>query len=241
MSLAGVDDGVMGQRSLGAGPAVLAGRLAPLGSNLGFVQAPLDEVARRLQAWWLELGRTFEVSEPPVSWPDCLLSLQPLQAPSTTDLLAAHGRDWTAIVNNGLDGGDPVGATSVLGQELRVPWVIAKARQMNSVGHATMQFELGGPDGEPPLGYVRSIAAHAEDRRWSWCAQGPVQPFEQPDVYRARRIRDRFTRPMLVSYLRSLGIEVDDNNRFGKTLLFRQIVPWPTRQMTWEQARSEGL
>jgi hypothetical protein len=56
-------------------------------------------------------------------------------------------------------------------------------------------------------------------------------------MYRARRVRDRFTRPVLVGYLAELGISVDDHATYGQATLIRQIVAWPSRQETLQQAR----
>jgi len=65
-------------------------------------------------------------------------------------------------------------------------------------------------------------------------------PFERQDVYRTRRIRDRFTRELLVDYLGALGIEVDQSDQYGAATLVRQRVSWRPRQQTIEQARPNG-
>jgi hypothetical protein len=41
-------------------------------------------------------------------------------------------------------------------------------------------------------------------------AWGPEQPYEEPERYRRRLIRDRFTREMLLRYLEALGITPED-------------------------------
>jgi hypothetical protein len=77
-------------------------------------------------------------------------------------------------------------------------------------------FELLGPDGQPPLNYIRSITAGIFDSgRWLFELHGESLPFEEPAAYDARRKRDRFPRPMLVRYLGALGIDVDDTEIYG--------------------------
>jgi hypothetical protein len=78
--------------------------------------------------------------------------------------------------------------------------------------------------------FIRTISAHAEDGRWSWDESGAVQSFERPDAYRARRIRDRFSRSLLVEYLTALGIAVDEPASFGRGVLVRHRVTWSTRR-----------
>jgi hypothetical protein len=216
---------------------VLGGWLAPLGWSIGFVQAPLTVVRERLIAWRRSLGSVLTERDGLPGWPACVELLQPLEAPWTTELLAAHGTGWTAYVNNFIHGGDPWPPTSYLGDQLGVRWVVATHQPMTGVGHAATQFRLGGPEGEPPLRYIRTVDAHAVDRRWSWHTEGTPLPFEHADAYTARRVRDRFTRPLLVEYLAALGITVDNHHAYRHATLIHQNVPWPTRQETLQQAR----
>lgn len=58
--------------------------------------------------------------------------------------------------------------------------------------------------------YERTLAAYAEDGRWSWQVSGVAQPFEQVRRYASRRIQDRFDRALLLGYMLALGIAVDD-------------------------------
>lgn len=202
------------------------------GRNIGFVEAPAAVVLERLRDWHARIGLSTDGRPVKAPWPDCLRTLEP---PSTRELLAAHGIGWTVYLNNHGGGGDPYPATSYLAATLGVRWVIAMHQPMNSAGHASTQLWLGGPEGEPPLHYIRTIAADAVDGHWTWETSGEVQSFERPDEYRAARIRDRFTRPMLVEYLGALGIRVDDDARYGSAVVIqpkkRDIMGW------WARAR----
>ncbi|GLZ32755.1 hypothetical protein Lesp02_49430 [Lentzea sp. NBRC 105346] len=68
-----------------------------------------------------------------------------------------------------------------------------------------MQFHLWGPEGEKPLGYVRTIDA-IDDGRWVFEQSGTPLDFEEPQNYSKQRIRDRFTVDMLDRYCAALGI-----------------------------------
>ena len=90
--------------------------------------------------------------------------------------------------------------------------------------------------------FIRTISAHAEDGQWSWHENGPVLPFERAEVYRARRIRDRFSRGLLVEYLAAFGITVDEPASFGAGVLVRQRVTWSTRRESLDDVRrARGL
>jgi hypothetical protein len=78
-----------------------------------------------------------------------------------------------------------------------------------------------GANWGPPLKYVRSVTASIyDDDRWRFETHGEVQPFEDLVTYRARRIRDRFDRTLLIRYLDALGISSDDPAFFRSAVLF---------------------
>jgi hypothetical protein len=79
--------------------------------------------------------------------------------------------------------GDPAPAIGYLARLPRTRAVIAVNQPRTAVGHASTQFQLLGPDGDPPPMYRRTIAAHAEDGRWSWYESGEPLPFEHPERY----------------------------------------------------------
>ena len=220
-------------------PAVLGGAFSPLGWAVGFVEAPHKAVVEALLAWRRDLGADLDVVDVLPAWPGCLQNLDPLESPWTTELLVPHAERWTAYLNNHVNGRDPWPVSSYLARVLRTRWVIAEHQPMTRHGHASTQLWLGGSDGQPPLGYLRTITAHAGDGRWAWETSGPVQPFEQPDAYRARKISDRFPRRLLVDYLHALGIAVDDDQQYGNAVLVRQRVTWPRRTLTLDKAGHE--
>jgi hypothetical protein len=82
------------------------------------------------------------------------------------------------------------------------------------------QFHLLGPESEAPLRYVRTIDCGVYDSgRWEFNSWGAVQPFEELDAYSATRIRDRFSRAMLLRYLAALGIDADEPRFYEDAVL----------------------
>jgi len=51
-------------------------------------------------------------------------------------------------------------------------------RKIGNVHARPQTFELLGPSGQPPLYYIRTLQAHANDERWTWHENGTPQPFE---------------------------------------------------------------
>ena len=85
---------------------------------------------------------------------------------------------------------------------------------------------------------IRNIAADATDGRWSWHERGTPFPFEETDRYAARLKRERFDGPMLLRYLRALGIPADDDAAYGPGVLFQQEVDYTPRQQTLAELRA---
>ena len=69
-----------------------------------------------------------------------------------------------------------------------------------------MIWEVYGPEKTHFLNYVRSIAALNDGGRWTFEESGTPFPFEETGLYRARRIKDRFTLDMLKHHLAALGL-----------------------------------
>jgi hypothetical protein len=209
----------------------LGGELAPAGTSVSFLRRPFDEVRAALLTWRREELRQKIEEQGPAPWRSCVESLDPFEAPWTVEVLLASG-EWTTYLNNWIQGGDPTAAAPYLGTRLGREHVVAMHSPPDSAGHAATQLWLeraGAP--------VRTIAAHATDGRWSWQADGEAQSFERPERYQARRIRDRLDRPLLVEYLRALGILVDEAAFYGVGFSLRQVVDYPRRRESAAQIR----
>lgn len=151
-------------------------------------------------------------------------------------MLTAQVGRWTALTNNFVAGGDGTSPGPAIGRDLGVRCVVASHVPRYGPGHEQTQLEVMGPDGEPPLMYVRSVSATATDGRWGWYESGARLPFEEADRYGAKVKRDRFDRPMLLRYLAHLGIPIDDD-AYGIASLHQRQVTWATRQVTLAEER----
>jgi hypothetical protein len=214
----------------------LGGTLSPIGVTVSFLGTPMEEVRRALVSWREGLGQRIEQTGR-AALPECARVLDPMEAPWTVELLIDCGR-WTAYLNNDIAGGDPTAAAPALSQRMGCDCVVAMHAPPYGPGHAATQLWLMGPSGTPPLMYIRTIAASAEDGRWSWYQTGQVQPFEDPAQYKARRIRDRFNRQTLLAYLAALGIHADDAGFYGSGVGIRQITARPRRRETAAEVKA---
>lgn len=167
-----------------------------------------------------------------------LLSLLPFEEPWSRILVAPCG-EWAALVNNGLHGGDGTAPGPALSRALDVECVVASNVPRYGPGHEQTQLEVYGPDGDPPLMYVRSISVTATDGRWEWHESGAPFEFEQRHRYAARHTRDRFDRELLLDYLVSLGIPARDDTAYGPATLLQDPNMFDRRRMTLAQARAE--
>lgn len=152
----------------------------------------------------------------------------------------AQTRDgWTAYLNNFVNGGDATAIGPAIARAMDVRCVVAQHVPRYGPGHAGTQLWVQGLGGEPPLMYERTICAVATDGRWEWITSRSLFEFEDVSRYTARRIRDRFDRPLLIRYLGALGIPADDDNAYGPGILIQQNVDWPTRTQTLQEARAD--
>jgi len=215
----------------------LTGELAPIGSTINFLQRPAVDVLRVVNE--VRADATLEVTSVGLL-PGSASVLDPMEAPWTTELVIDCGK-WTAYLNNSIGGGDITAIAPAVGRLLNTVCVSAQHKHRYGPGHASTQLWLQGPDGKPPLMYVRTLSAHCQDGRWSWHTSGTVQEFEQPGRYERRRIAERFDRETLVEYLDALGIRVDDPSFFGQGIAIRRIVDWDVRRQSVAEWQVENL
>ncbi|WP_416762693.1 hypothetical protein ACNI65_09840 [Roseateles sp. So40a] len=110
----------------------------------------------------------------------------------------------TVLVSNIADGWHTL--VNVLSARLNVPCI-----QINSTAdgviNAFNQFEIQVPGMES-----RVVHALEDGDRWVFFEKGPIQPFESPEHYKKRRIRDRLRRQDLMAYLEALGIDAQSED-----------------------------
>ena len=214
----------------------LGGSASPIGRVVNFIEAPLDEVVAALTAFRSSTGSGGLRVDDASSLDDSLDALDPMEAPWTVEMLI-ECPCWTAYLKNGLGGGDPTASADEIARQLDTRCVMAMHAPRYGPGHAATQLWICGPDGEPPLMYVRTVAVQATDGRWTFTESGTPQPWE--DRYRSRLKRDRFDRALLVGYLEEMDIHVDAEEFFGRGVAIRKLVDWPTRQVSIEAWNTE--
>jgi hypothetical protein len=222
---------------------VFGGGLWPIGQAVGFVELGLDKTIEHYEQWgknWEALPSFRELGDPRLL--DLLWELLPLEMPYRRRLLVGTTGEWTAIFDNSRGGGDPSPPVSFLSRSAGVRGIVATHTPREQGPHPATQFHLFGPNGEPPLRYVRTIDAGIFDEgRWRFDTSGTPQPFESLERYEARLVRDRFDRTLLLDYLAALDIRADDPDWYRSGVLVSEGGRWkPSWTATLEEARAEA-
>jgi len=217
---------------------VFGAGLWPLGQKVGFVEVELARAIEAYRAWtrgWKPPRPSFkEVREARLV--DQLQRLLPLELPYTRRLLVAHGRHWTAIFDNSRGGGDAYPTVAELSRIAGTRGVLAGHTPHGHPYPAT-QLHLFDSKGD----YTRTIDCGVFDSgRWSFEAYGTEQLFEELEAYNSPRVRDRFTRPMLLRYLSALGIDADTMSAYGPAVLIQTRFVWVRWRAALDEARAEG-
>lgn len=176
--------------------------------TVGFFDIGSDVLAEWLRRGLGQgLGQRWRLSRP--RWPSAaaaLAALLPALVPSRYACIPLG--KWTVLLNNTPLGTDvgilPIHAT----REFGITCIRATCVSDERVYPARV-LEVFGPDGEPPLGYVRSIAAANDGGRWVFETSGTPFAFEDLSAYTNRLKKRRLTAEMLQDYLRALGVPVD--------------------------------
>jgi hypothetical protein len=202
---------------------LLDDRYAPITSDIGFLELPLERATNGLLAWVRANNRSADDIALVEPFPEVLHRLEPLcSGPRTRQLFVETRGPWTAYFDNGYQGGDPTTVIGYLSRTVSCRGVTARAvpRTIDLFKgrcgrHGSLEFQLFGARETEFLNYVRTIYLTHDGRRWQFGASGEMQPYEMPERYRARHKTDRFTSEMLEMYCRALGIELFDTSFYG--------------------------
>jgi hypothetical protein len=240
---------------------LLDDRYAPITSRMGFIEADCVRAAGEFYRWHREIfeSSTCSIKRRDVAGPLSIAieSLLPLTiAPITRHIFIPTASRWTAYLNNSRLGTDASGPTSVLALRLKCRGLRISAIP-DSLGTGTRHdktprgrygssmFELFGPESVASSNTIRSVQAMNEGRWW-FGAFGTPQPFEEPETYKARRIRDRFPFELLDRYCRALGLRPFDEDFYlpqdqpAATLIERVGTPDPRlREFTLAEVQAE--
>lgn len=216
---------------------LLSERFAPTTSSIGFLRLGLDEAIGALAGWRRSLlGGKVSVEESG-GFPESLHLLEPLTGGARPrELLVEASDGWTSYFDCSLRGTDAVSTVGYLSQAVgcqglairTIPHTLGR-RDAGEGRYGSVQFEMFGPVRTEFLNYVRTVSASHDGSRWVFTVSGTEQWFEEPDAYRARRVRDRFTSEMLERYCKALDLDVFDPVRYGpRSVLVRSDVPVPS-------------
>ncbi|HEY7364501.1 MAG TPA: hypothetical protein VIE37_10370 [Methylomirabilota bacterium] len=218
---------------------LLGGRYAPLTEAIGFLEADFSQVVEADQRWRASLGG---YAGHPINgaFPALLDALLPLTGPLTRYVWVPTAAGWTAYFDNFVIGGDPFGPVSYLAQQIRCRGVTIGSRAGTDKRGVSVSFSLYGSEPTKWLNLVRAVSAVQDEGRWEWTATGTVQPFEEVERYRQRRVRDRLTPDMLERYCGALGIRPFDESFYGSKgfLVEHTNVRGSVRTETLQQARA---
>jgi hypothetical protein len=191
---------------------LLAPEFAPITFAVGFLERSLEEVAAALRVWYAEAGIA-RALQPASSapFPAALAQLEPLGAPDFRRLwVATSSPRWrTAYFDGFVNGTDAFPPVSYLAERLGCHGLIAGAQPDSAACFGATHVALYGPAATDWLNLEWSVAARNDGGRWTFQRTGPEQPFEEPEAYTRRRIRDRLTPELLRNYCRALEVPLD--------------------------------
>ncbi len=234
---------------------LLEDRWAPVTSTMGFLELGAEQAAQAFATWqrglMISRGLTVEVIPVSGTLEQVLSCLLPLSGGATRRYLFIPTRSaWTAYIENGWTGTDAASPMGYMAERLSIRGlrVVAVPHTLRKDGggrYGAVMLDVFGPR-QPgkSLNYVRSIYASNDGGRWVFGHSGEPFPFEQVELYQARRVRDRFTFEMLKDYLRHLGLAPFEEDFYlpegSRAWLVQKTGPFTTvgREYTLEEARA---
>jgi len=134
-------------------------------------------------------------------------------------LLLSTSSEWTAVFDNGYQGGDGA-ALSFPAAELHCRAIrVAAVRDAEVAGrhhrYGARIFELYGPDKTDFLNYVRTISVANDAGQWHVDQSGVPLAGEEKSWFGARKLKDRFREEHLAALLHSLGIDAFDERFYA--------------------------
>jgi hypothetical protein len=169
------------------GAVVFGGPVWPIGWSVGFLEAPYPQVLAVTLEWRQRLESRLRQREHGRPILEMLRTLTPLATPWNRELVVEMHAGWTAHFTNDHLGGDSSSWVGYLQAVLRCRGVIGTHIPRGQYRYPATQFELLGPSGTPPLGFVRTISCGIYDSgRWNFEASGTPQPLEDLRAYCCR-------------------------------------------------------
>ena len=218
-------------------------RLAPLTYSIGFLNAPITDVASALTQFLTRVGKNGKAHKLSGTLEDNLLHLQPLTVGNHPRVLltSTTAPGWTALFDAQVRGQGVAQDASILAGKLRVRGYYVASVLPSSVATKSLggnQFKVLGP--ETRLGTIRSIdLIETNPGRWYFETIGEPQPYENLDAYKNRRRTQRLTDDMLLDYTAAVGLHPWDETFYtNPSYLITNTEP-PLLSYTLKQAQTE--
>lgn len=225
---------------------LLGQRFAPVTLSIGFVRADLPDVRAFIEEWYTSIKRQPFVRDLEGDLPSFLAACELLTWPETKNLLVRTADAHTAVFLNSAGVPSPAPFVAYLCRQMDVAGLCVTAapttygndgRQMM---HGVVRFEKFEPAATEFLQFERMIEVAFVDGKWTFELAGTQQPFENPEAYKARKIKDRFTEEMLERYCAALGVRPFDPDYYSRKAV---LIEWEgvgiQRQTTFGAIQTE--
>lgn len=228
---------------------LLEGEFWPATVSFGFYLLPLDEMVAAFEKWWSTFGWLgpppgFAVDRFEADLAGALQRMDPVGFTSSPPecygrrqvLLLETKSQWSAVFVGNYSG--PQSEVRYLART--IPCRALQIRcvedtyddKRNTGEYGSTQFLLRGPERDESQD--RTIAAVRGTGGWEFQNEGALLPFERPERYKARRVKDRMTPELLEEYCIALGIRPFDEDFYGpRAALFYALDPVPAGHMPW--------
>lgn len=185
-------------------------------TSFGLIQSPCKVVAEEFLKWKKEISGDFNLVLDLKEWPSGFTQALAALCPRTTPVITRFlfwpvNASWTLYFDNsrlGTDAGPPFVLSSRLSvNAFRVVMVDQckdpVSKMIKKYGAVILEYYCSG-------NRVRHICAANDGGKWVFSERGQPFLFENTASYTAKRSVDRFTKPMLLGYLKDFGVDLND-------------------------------
>ena len=195
-------------------------KLAPITTSIGFIQADIQSVVDKFHVWIQDinsrLDRQLGIDDSEITGDleTVLRNLLPLQRSNSDKfVLIPTSSSWTAILDNGFRGTDPL-TIGYMAEKLNclACWFVARPHIVKSIGtsregrQGALIFELYGPQHTEWLNLLRQVRLEYILGKWEFSEFGKPLPFEDTEEYQVQKVSDKFSINSLSHCLRELDI-----------------------------------
>lgn len=204
---------------------LLLEEFAPLTFAIGFIEIPLPVLLQEVKNWYGDIFNAVEVHSINEPLSKAITLLPPLCKSQRRKLFISTKSQWIACFGNGIRGAEPNPVISHLCLKLKcrgftaesVPDTISfVSGDRGTLGAIQFSIFSAEPTNFSNHERVISLANEGSSKpKWDFYYDGKVQNFEEPEQYKNKRIKKRFTEEMLIRYCLALGVKVNNAEFYG--------------------------